>query len=110
MFVERVHDGLAASGLKVFRITSAGLALAYNTAVGNADDPQRNAATIALADAATFVFRDYVVVEVLALGWFGHQHFVYRLRYVEIAEDRSALNLHLKHMSDGVVSDRFQIS
>jgi hypothetical protein len=64
--------------------------------------------TIALADGARFVLACHVIVEISSLGWRGHQRIVHWLRYVEIAGDRPALKLYLKHMSDGVISDRFQ--
>ena len=74
------------------------------------DRPITRHRTIALADLAIFVLPLHVVVEISTLGWRGHQRVVHRHRYVEIAEDRPALKLYLKHMSDGVISDRFQIS
>ena len=64
--------------------------------------------TMALADRAKFVLPDHVVIEVLSLGWCGRQGLVNRQRYVEIAGDPSALKLYLKHVSDSIVSDRFQ--
>src|SRR6266446_3125382 len=72
--------------------------------------PRRSARhrTIALANRARFVLPHHVVVEISSLGRRGHQRLVHRLRYVEIAGDRPALELYLKHMRDGVVSDRFQ--
>jgi hypothetical protein len=68
----------------------------------------RAARTKALADLAMFVLPLHVVVEILALGWRGHQRLVHRRRYIKMAGDRPALKLYLKHMSDGIVSDRFQ--
>src|SRR5438046_1171252 len=70
--------------------------------------PSKKARQFALADRARFVLPCHVVVEILALGWGGHQRLVHWRRYVKIAGDRPALKLHLKHMSDGIVSDRFQ--
>src|ERR671937_3275838 len=61
---------------------------------------------IALADRARFVLSCYVVVEILSLRWRRDQRLVHRRRYIEIAGDRPALKLYLKHMSDCVVCDR----
>jgi hypothetical protein len=72
------------------------------------DRPITRHRTIRLANLARFVLPLYVVVEISSLGWRGHQRLVHRLRYVEIAGDRPALELYLKHVRDGVVSDRFQ--
>src|SRR6266516_3475755 len=70
--------------------------------------PSKKARQFALADRARFVLPCHVVVEILALGWGGHQRLVHWRRYVKIAGDRPALKLHLKHMSDGMYPTDFR--